>query len=212
MMRITKYGHACFLIEEANARILFDPGNFSHGFERLDGLDAILITHQHPDHFVPDNIRKLILRSLKLRVFADVVSAGLLQKSNIEAKAVKAGDTFEVAGVGIEVFGEIHEVIHPDIPDIPDVGYMVGGRFFYPGDAYTVPNRPVELLAAPAGAPWLRVHEAIDYIRAVRPKVAFPAHDAVLSDDGQAVHNMLLSNLGRAGEYKVLSHGKPVEY
>jgi len=211
-MRITKFGHSCFLIEDSGARILFDPGVFSSGFEDLDQLDAILITHQHPDHYVAGNIRGLLDKSAKARVFADEGSAMLMHKAGIDAKAVRAGDRFEVAGLPVAVYGKSHETIHPDIPVIPDAGFFVAERFFYPGDAYTVPGVPVELLATPAAAPWLKIADAIDYLRSMKPKVAFPAHDAVLSEHGHALHNALLSSMGGAGEYRVLAHGVATEF
>jgi hypothetical protein len=40
-MQITKFGHACLLIETSAARVLIDPGAFSAGFEKVDGLSAI---------------------------------------------------------------------------------------------------------------------------------------------------------------------------
>ncbi len=49
-MQITHFGHSCLLVEIDGTKVLFDPGNFSHGFDGISGLDAILITHQHPDH------------------------------------------------------------------------------------------------------------------------------------------------------------------
>ena len=47
VMQITHFGHSCLLVEIDGTKVLFDPGNFSHGFDGIDDLDAILITHQH---------------------------------------------------------------------------------------------------------------------------------------------------------------------
>lgn len=181
-MKITKYGHACLFVEEAGARILIDPGAFSEGFEQLEQLDAILITHQHGDHLVPDNLVALLERSPQAHVVTDEGSAKILaDDGRIAARAVKDGDTFDVAGVTVLVAGVNHAVIHPEISGIPNVGYHIGGRFFYPGDNFTQPAHPVEVLALPLGAPWLKVSEVIDYLMMVKPKVAIPVHDAVLA-------------------------------
>lgn len=211
-MKITKFDHACLLVEEGKARILIDPGAFSRGFENLAELDAILITHQHQDHLVPEHITALVAKNPAARVYADEDSARLLEKAGVAVQAVHAGDEFDVAGVPVEVFGKLHIVIHPEIPDITDVGYLIAGRLFHPGDAYTVPDRPVEILATPAGAPWLKIGEAIDYVRVVKPKVAFPIHDAVLSGVGLKLHYGLLTSMGGAGEFRVLEHGQPSEF
>lgn len=212
-MKITKLGHACLFIEEGEARILLDPGAFSQGFEDLAELDAILITHQHQDHMVPANIQALVAKSPGVMVRVDEGSAKLLAEAGVEAQVVHAGDTFEVKGVTVEVFGRDHAVIHPEIPGIPDVGYMVAERFFYPGDAFTVPGKPVEVLAAPAGAPWLKISEAMDYLVSVKPKVAIPVHDAVLSDIGRQIHFGALEGFGKqAGvELRVVENGSSIE-
>src|SRR6202042_3569927 len=137
-MKITKYGHSCLLVEEAGAKLLIDPGDFSKGFEDLRELDAVLITQQHPDHFVIDNLKALLHKNPRAMIYADEASAALLAEAGVKARAVHEGDTFEEAGVSVAVYGREHIVIHPDIPVIPNVGYLVAERFFHPGDAYTV--------------------------------------------------------------------------
>jgi L-ascorbate metabolism protein UlaG (beta-lactamase superfamily) len=115
--------------------------------------------------------------------------------------------------VGVRVVGRDHAVIHPDVPVVPNVGYLLGGRLFHPGDALTVPGQPVEVLAVPAGAPWLKVSESVDYLREVRPKVAVPVHEQVLSAIGTSLHYRQLEQLGARGDtmFRVLDDGRPLE-
>jgi L-ascorbate metabolism protein UlaG (beta-lactamase superfamily) len=178
-MKITKYGHACLLIEEEGARLLIDPGSFSKGFEELRDLDAILITHAHADHMTVDTVKTLVKQNPQASVYADEASAEQLSKAGVNVQAMHHGDALKVGDVSVEVIGSDHAVIHADLPSAPNVGYLVAERFFYPGDALTEPGRPVEVLAAPSVAPWMSVAEAIDYVRAVRPTVAIPVHDAI---------------------------------
>jgi L-ascorbate metabolism protein UlaG (beta-lactamase superfamily) len=211
-MKITKFGHACLLLEEGDARILIDPGVFSEGFETLTGLAAILITHSHADHFVADNLVALLKANASARVYADELSAAELAKDGrLAAEAVYAGDSFEVAGVRVSVEGVDHATIHEDIPTIPNVGYRVGERFFYPGDRFTKPAGPVEILALPLGAPWLKVSEVIDYVLAVAPKVAIPVHDAVLAfpDMHQSITRRFTEPKGI--ELRVVANGTSTE-
>jgi hypothetical protein len=93
------------------------------------------------------------------------------------------------------------------------VGISVSHGLFHPGDAFTPPGQPVEVLAVPAGAPWLKVSEPIDYLRAVRPKVAVPAHDQVLSAAGRSIHYRLLEQLGakEGTTLRALDDGAPAE-
>ena len=211
-MRLTKFGHSCLLVEEGRARMLFDPGTLS-GFEELEGLTAVLVTHQHNDHLDRDRLRGLLDRSPRVRVVSDEGSAELLGEAGAEVQVVHDGDELEVGGVGVRVTGRHHAVIHPDIPVIPNVGYLVGGRLFHPGDAFTPPGQPIEVLAVPAAAPWLKLSEAIDYLRQVRPKVAVPVHEKVLSAAGVSIHYRQLEQLGAADgtTFQSLDDGKPVE-
>jgi L-ascorbate metabolism protein UlaG (beta-lactamase superfamily) len=188
-MRITKYGHSCLHIAEGSASILIDPGTFSQGFETLSGLSAVLITHQHADHLDPKRLPLLLRGNPNATLYADTGSVELLAKEGITATAVRTGDLLDV-GIPVEVFAGNHAVIHRDIPVISNACYLIGGRLLHPGDSLTVLDRPVEMLALPTSAPWMAVKEAIDYFRAVDPKVAIPIHEKVMANPA-AVYGML---------------------
>jgi len=211
-MRLTKFGHSCLLVEEQETRMLFDPGTLSDGFEELQGLTAILYTHQHADHLDPERVRALLDRNPGVWVVSDEGSANALRDASAEVEVVHDGAELDIGGVEVRVYGRDHAVIHPDIPVIPNVGYLVAGRLFHPGDAFTVPDRRVEVLAVPAGAPWLKLSEAIDYLRELRPSVAVPVHEKLLSAIGTTLHYRQLEQLsGEGTTLRVLDDGKPVE-
>lgn len=180
-MRITKYGHSCLLVEDGDARVLLDPGAFSSGFEDLRGLTAVLVTHQHADHLDIDRLLPLLEANDGVEVLADPESAQALIGRGLGVSTVDAGATRVLGGLDIEVIGSRHAVIHPDIPTVANVGYLLGGKLFHPGDAYTLPDRAIELLALPLVAPWTKLSETVDYLRAVRPRLALPIHDAIVS-------------------------------
>jgi L-ascorbate metabolism protein UlaG (beta-lactamase superfamily) len=212
-MRLTKLGHSCLLVEEGRARLLLDPGTLSGGFEQLEGLTGVLFTHQHPDHLDRERLRGLLDRNPRVRVLSDQGSAGPLGEAGVEVEVVHDGAELEVGGAAVRVAGRDHAMVHPDVPVIPNVGYLVGERLFHPGDAFTVPGQPVEVLAVPAGAPWLKLAEAVDYLRAVRPKLAVPVHDQVLSAAGRSIHYWQLEQLGAKGgtTLRALDDGGPAE-
>jgi L-ascorbate metabolism protein UlaG (beta-lactamase superfamily) len=176
-MRITRFGHSCLLVEDGDARLLLDPGVFSSGFEDLRGLTGVLVTHQHADHLDADRLLPLLEANPDARLHCDEGSAGQL---DVPLTVVHEGDVLDL-GARVDVVGAQHAVIHPDIPRVPNVGYLVAGRFFTPGDALTVPAADVEVLGLPTAAPWLKLSEAVELLRAVRPRLAFPVHDAVLA-------------------------------
>jgi L-ascorbate metabolism protein UlaG (beta-lactamase superfamily) len=123
---------------------------------------------------------------------------------------VHAGDQLDL-GVPIGVYGREHAVTHPDLPSIPNVGYLVADRFFYAGDAFTVPGVPVGVLAVPVAAPWMKLSEAVDWLRAVRPRVAIPVHDHGNAFAEMACH--LLAQLSPTGTTVTVLDGEaPAEF
>ncbi|MBU3749704.1 MAG: MBL fold metallo-hydrolase [Mycobacterium sp.] len=182
-MELTHFGHSNLLVQLGVARLLFDPGNFSHGFEGITGLSAILITHQHPDHADPQRLPDLVDANPQAALYADPQTAAMLGG---RWRAVHPGDAFTVDGVTIRGAGGRHAVIHPEIPVIDNISYLVGddehpAKLMHPGDALFVPGEPVEVLATPAAAPWLKISEAVDYLRAVAPRHAVPIHQGIIA-------------------------------
>jgi L-ascorbate metabolism protein UlaG (beta-lactamase superfamily) len=211
-MRLTKFGHSCLLVEEGGARVLLDPGSFSEGFQELEGLTAVCLTHQHPDHLDAERLRPVLDRNPGVRVIGDEGSAKALGEAGADVEVVHDGDELELGGLAVAVAGRDHAAVHPDVPVVPNVGYLVGGRLFHPGDALTLPGGPVQVLAVPAGAPWLKLAEAVDYLRRVAPRVAVPVHEKVLSEVGVSSHYRQLEQLGPQGTaLRVLDDGRPVD-
>jgi L-ascorbate metabolism protein UlaG (beta-lactamase superfamily) len=212
-MRLTKFGHSCLLVEEQAARVLLDPGTLSHGFEELQGLTAILYTHQHVDHLDAGRLAGLLDRNPTVRVVSDEGSAKPLSEAGAEVEVVHDGDEPDIGGVAVRVVGRDHATIHPDVPVVPNVGYLVGGRLFHPGDAFTLPGQATEVLAVPAGAPWQKASESVDYLREVAPMVGVPVHEQTLSAVGISLWYGLLEQLGARERttLRVMDDGSPVE-
>ena len=194
-MDVTSFGHSCLLVEDGDARLLIDPGTYSHGFEDLSGLTGVLVTHQHPDHLDPDRFGDVLANNPGVQVFTDPQTRAQLDQRGIRVQAVAAGDALADMGTSVTVHGGQHAVIHRDIPVVDNVGYLIGGRLFHPGDALFVPEVDVEILAVPAAAPWLALKEAIDYQRTIAPRYSLPIHTAVLSEGGLGLHMRLLDGL-----------------
>jgi len=195
-MQITKLGHSCLHVVDGDANILIDPGTYSAGFESLTGLTAVLITHQHPDHLDMDRLPALLAANPAAHVYADAGSAPAIADAGFPVTTVSAGNNFDV-GTSVAVYGTDHAVIHADIPPVPNAAYLISGRLLHPGDSFTLPNLPIEILALPAAAPWMALKESIDYFRAVAPEVAFPIHEKILANTEMAY--LLLGKLAPAG-------------
>jgi L-ascorbate metabolism protein UlaG (beta-lactamase superfamily) len=180
-VRLQKFGHACLLIEDGSGRVLIDPGTLSSGHEGLTGLTGILVTHQHPDHIDVARLPALLQGNPEATLHCDEGTAQELVERGIHAHAVHDGDDLDV-GVPVRVVGREHATIHPDVPTVPNVGFLVAERFFHPGDSLTRPDLDsLDVLALPTAAPWLKAAEAVDYMRQVRPRIAIPIHEAMLT-------------------------------
>jgi L-ascorbate metabolism protein UlaG (beta-lactamase superfamily) len=194
-VQITHFGHACVLLDTGSARLLIDPGTFSAGFERLGGLDAILVTHQHHDHLDADRLAPLLGANPHARLIVDIGTSTSL--ADYTHEVVAPGESFTVAGTSVDVIGGDHGVIHPDLPIVPNNGYLVDGAALHPGDSFTPPPGDLDLLLLPTGAPWLKVSDAVDYLRDVAPRTVVPIHEAVLSRP--AMHYSIFQALAPAG-------------
>lgn len=218
-MRLTHFGHSCLLVEIAGARILFDPGNLSDGFDTVTGLDAVLVTHQHPDHGDVARLPALLEANPQAAAYCDPQSAQLWAGESWGSRFTPArtGDRFTVGDVRVDVAGGTHATIHPDIPLVDNSCYILStadkaGAFMHPGDALHVPEQPIDVLALPATAPWSKLQETVDYFRAVAPRVAVPVHTAIVSEPGLGIYLGQLQNLGPSGtDFLTLPAQEPVD-
>ncbi|MFB8279755.1 MBL fold metallo-hydrolase [Nocardia colli] len=200
-MRIAHFGHSCLLVELHGKKVLFDPGTFSHGFEGLTGLDAIAITHQHPDHIDPNRIEALIDANPGARLLSDPQTA---QQRGEKWEAVHAGNVLTLGELQITGGGGRHAVIHPEIPVVDNTVFQLGtaddpAELVHPGDSLWVPPVPVGVLALPAAAPWMKLSEAVDYLRAVTPRAALPIHYGIIEQAAQGIYFGRLAEMGPAG-------------
>lgn len=201
-MKLTKYEHACFTVETAGQLLVVDPGEWSKDFVVTDNIVAIVITHEHTDHFDPDVLAKIYDKNPN-SVLVSLPS--IVEKMpDHKSMAVKPGDKIEIGSFTLEFFGGKHAMIHDTVPLIDNIGVFINDTVYYPGDSFALTNKPVDVLALPVGAPWLKTSETIDFFTAIKPLLAFPTHDAVLSDIGKMLADGRLPAVAQkfGGEYK----------
>lgn len=212
-MKIQKLGHCCLLIEEQNLRILTDPGMFTmEQCREAKDIDVVLITHEHNDHIHIDSLKEILSNNPDAKVVTIASVATMLDEAGIAYELMEHGKNTVIDGVVIEAYGEIHARFHASMPDVVNTGFLISEKFFYPGDAFTDPGKQVEILALPVAGPWMKIGEAVDYALALKPKVAFPVHDAVYVNPGlgHRVPNIVLPKNGI--EFKVIDGQGVVEF
>lgn len=210
-MQLTKYSHSCVRIDDDRALVL-DPGVFSEVNAALDGAAAVLITHEHPDHVDVDELQAAVQRDPQLRIWAPQPVAEALQLGE-QVTVVEAGRAFDAAGFAVRTFGGQHAVIHPTIPVVPNVGYLINETVYHPGDALIVPPAAVQVLLAPIHAPWSKTAEVIDFVVAVRAPHVIGIHDALLTDAGRAIVEGHVERIGaeHGARYRPLRPGESTE-
>jgi L-ascorbate metabolism protein UlaG (beta-lactamase superfamily) len=199
-MKLTKHEHACVVVEKDGTSIVIDPGAFSPGAAQIiAGAEAILITHEHMDHVNEAAINEALAARPGLRVYAPAGLAAVFAARQDQFTPVAAGDELALGSLAVTVHGTQHAVIHPDIPAVANVGYLLDGSVYHPGDAYFVPDALVSVLLLPTSGPWMKIGEAADYVRAVRPQQLIQIHELLLSDIGLQLAGAILGEQGLTG-------------
>ncbi|MEU8366244.1 MBL fold metallo-hydrolase [Micromonospora tulbaghiae] len=208
-MQVTKYAHSCLRLEHDGAVLVVDPGVFSDP-AALDGADAVLITHEHPDHVDVGALTRALERR-PVPVHGPASLAGVLGDAAEALVTVEPGQSFTVAGVPVRSYGGQHAVIHPDIPVIQNIGYLFADVVYHPGDALFVPDDvQVDTLFAPIHAPWSKFSEVVDFIRAVAPRRAYALHDGLLNDNGFGVLDRQYTAMSNT-DYRRLEPGTRID-
>ena len=216
-MRITHLGHASLLVEVADARILLDPGVWSPGAHGLSDLDAVLVTHQHPDHLDQERFPGLLEANPAAQVFADPDTSKLLQDKGFDVVSFGPGDSTKIKSATVLGVGELHALIHEEIPRIHNTGMRISAdgepTFFHPGDALDAEPEGVDVLAVPLNAPWARSREMTGFLRRLAAPHAIPIHDALLSELGRTLYLTQAGNLGsKDTQLHDLAGGEPQEF
>ncbi|MDE2030864.1 MAG: MBL fold metallo-hydrolase [Patescibacteria group bacterium] len=211
-MKIKKLGHCCLIVEpKDDIRIMTDPGSFSTTQTQEKDISAVVITHEHADHLHIDSLKKVLENNPNAIVITNTAVGKLLKEVDIPFIKVEEGESYDLDGIQISGFGNTHAEIYGDYGQVQNTGYMID-NLCYPGDAFHMPNIDVDILALPVAGPWMRIKDAIDYGKKVKPRIAFPVHDAILSEVATFVPKITGYFLREDGiEFKILEIGKEEE-
>jgi len=181
-MKLTHLGHACLLVETDGARLLIDPGSYS-SFEEVRDLDAVLVTHQHPDHVDAPRLAALLAANPRATLVVDPDSVTAVAGLPSDHVVARPGDRLAFGGSIIDVVGGLHAAVYGPVPGCTNSAYVIDdGALLHPGDSFFVPDRDIDVLAVAIDGPWLKLSEAVDYVHAVAPRVAVPIHEGGTSE------------------------------
>ena len=180
-MKLIKYTHACVRLEADGRVLLVDPGIWAEP-AAFDGVSDVLVTHEHADHVDVERLAQ----AGDVLVYAPETITGKLADAGVSTRTIALGDMFEAGGFSVRAVGGQHAEIYDGLPGCANLGYIIDDAVYHPGDSLFVPDAEVETLLVPVSGPWVKLAEAIDFVRGVKPTRAFPIHDAMLSDKGVA--------------------------
>jgi L-ascorbate metabolism protein UlaG (beta-lactamase superfamily) len=218
-MKLTKYTHSCVRLDRDGAVLVIDPGSFSEVEDALRGASTVLITHDHPDHLDQERVAAALAADPELSLWAPGAAADALREklgagAGERIHVAEPGTEFTAAGFSVRTFGGQHALIHPHVPMIANICYLIDDAVYHPGDSFIVPDgAPVQTLLVPVHAPWSKTAEVIDFLTSVRAPRAYPIHDALLNPAGVTLVETLLGRFaGTAGAgYEHLAPGQTVE-
>lgn len=186
-MELTRFGHAALLVETTDTRVLFDPGIFSADAAfGLTDLDGVWVTHQHADHVDVDRLPALLEANPGAALLAEPQVAEQLRRVAGDWQNAVPDNDLDLGSLRLSGVGGRHAVIHPDLPRVGNVGALVttdgGPVVFHPGDSYEFTPAGVDVLAVPLSAPWAKLSETVDFVRAVAPRTVLPIHDCTIAE------------------------------
>ncbi len=208
-MKIKKIGHCCLIIDVNGKRIMTDPGSYTVVEQEIEkSIDLVVITHEHQDHLHIESLKKILNNNPQAIIVTNTSVGKLLDEAQIKYQKLEDGQSGNFAEVYLEAHGDMHAEIYEEFGQVQNTGYFITEKLFYPGDAFTNPNKKVDILALPVLAPWLKIKESIDYGILLQPRICFPVHDWNIKLPG-IVHRIPGLVLEKNSiQFKVLEEGK----
>ncbi len=205
-MQLTHLGHSCLLIDVSGGRLLIDPGGFSN-VEGVRDLDAIVVTHLHPDHLDPAAVADLRRDNPRAALWLESDAADRLASSEPQLASqmnrMHSGEAMHFGAVSVTPVGEQHALIHEYAPRPGNLGVVVKAEgepsLYHPGDALDVEHEALadlDLLCVPINAPWARVADTVAFVRRLSPRRVVPIHDGLLNDAGRQMYLGHVANFG----------------
>lgn len=211
-MQLTKYDHACLLVDSGQHKLIIDPGKYTSLPDDLTGIQTIIVSDEHFDHFDVDNLKLLLGQNPRAKILATQVVANALAEEGIEAVAVTGRQTVSGSGLDIDLTEVDHAPVYGPSPcKVLTVG--LGDFLYYPSDSFVGSPKDYLVLALPVGGPWFNMTEAVDLAKSMPTKHVVPTHNIHLSPSGNDSNNRFVAvNIGDDREMVVLEPGQSRQF
>ena len=187
-MKLTKYEHACLILDNGKSRLVIDPGCFTNLPSDLTNVGCLVVTEEHVDHFDLENIRKIAKQNPEVKIFTTEPVSTQLSEANITSVTIVGEQTFKEAGYVINFYETDHAPTYRKSP-CRSLSIKIDDYLYYPSDSYNPSDDEVEILALPTSGPWHKVEEAIDFANSIKSKKILVTHNGLYGDNGNAVAN-----------------------
>lgn len=181
-MKISKYLHSCLVFELDGYKLLFDPGNFTFAEnlvkpEAFADVHGMIITHIHPDHYYPENIKRILAIS-DIPVYTNAEVGKAMERDGIKHTVWNDGDhflgPFKLQGITV-----VHEPLL-DNPPTQMTGFIINNKVLHPVDSMEdalLAYKDIELLILVAMAPFANELRIAGFADQINPKQILPVHD-----------------------------------
>ena len=183
---LTPFGHASLMLTLGGQKILVDPVGGADRYASAETPAAVLVTHEHGDHFDPEVLAAVVTEGVAL-IVNPAVAEKLPEALRSRATVMANGDTGEVAGMPIEAVHAYN--LTPERtqyhPKGRDNGYVLTtpdhGRIYIAGDTEATPEfraqKDIAVAFVPMNLPYtMEVDQAVEGVAEMGPEVVIPYH------------------------------------
>lgn len=180
-MKLTKYVHACVLVEDDQHTTLFDPGEFSwasglFNVDNLNKLDRIIITHEHSDHYSLPFVEALVKKFPNAKITTTENLVKILNDKGIINTDSKSDELVDVEFLA-------HQSMEPLAPPpCQNIRVHYKGKISHPGDSHQLTDTK-DILFVPLAGPWGATIDGVRMADKLKPKVIVPIHDWMWNEE-----------------------------
>jgi L-ascorbate metabolism protein UlaG (beta-lactamase superfamily) len=175
--------HASMVLETPAGVIYVDPVEGAERYADLPAPDAILLTHEHGDHFDMDTLNGLAEAPM---IVNQAVFDQLPEEMQARATVMANGDSGDILGAPIEAIPAYNTTedrlqFHPEGRDNGYVLTLGGMRFLIAGDTEDTPElralTDIHVAFLPMNLPYtMTVEQAAEAVAAFQPDIVYPYH------------------------------------